>query len=56
MPIITMAEAIRQRVTKIQEGAKAKRKLAGWILPKQKASFGEEDDWWVLKVVCVQSN
>jgi NCS1 family nucleobase:cation symporter-1 len=40
-----MSEKIRQRITKIQEGAKAKRKPSGWILPKQKASFGEEDDW-----------
>jgi NCS1 family nucleobase:cation symporter-1 len=41
----TMAEAIRRRVTKIQEGAKAKTKPAGWILPKQKTSFSEENDW-----------
>jgi hypothetical protein len=40
-----MANVIRQRVTSIKEGAKEKRKLSGWIIPKEKSSFGDEDAW-----------
>lgn len=40
---------IRQRLsrqaTHFKEGAIAKKNPSGWILPKQKSSFGEEDDW-----------
>ncbi|KAG4418386.1 hypothetical protein IFR04_008453 [Cadophora malorum] len=35
----------RQRITKIKEGAKEKRRPSGWILPQQKGSFGDEGTW-----------
>jgi NCS1 family nucleobase:cation symporter-1 len=40
-----MANSFRQRVTSIKEGAKAKTKPSGWIIPKQKSTFGDEDTW-----------
>ena len=43
-----MSNAVRQRVTKIKEGAKAKTKLSGWVLPRQASSFAEEGTWSVF--------
>jgi hypothetical protein len=40
-----MASAIRHRVTAIKQGAIEKRKLSGWIILKEKSSFGDEDAW-----------
>ncbi|TVY82355.1 putative permease [Lachnellula suecica] len=40
-----MGNAFRQRLTSIKEGAKEKTKPAGWIMPRQKSSFGDEDSW-----------
>ena len=40
-----MSDTIRQRVASIKEGARAKTKPAGWVIPKQKSTFGEEDQW-----------
>ncbi|RQM06614.1 hypothetical protein DH86_00001237 [Scytalidium sp. 3C] len=32
----------------IQDGAKAKTKLSGWVLPKHASKFGGADIWWVI--------
>ncbi|KAH8667465.1 allantoin permease [Tricladium varicosporioides] len=40
-----MAEAVRYRVNALKEGAIAKTKPGGWIIPKEKSSFGDEDAW-----------
>jgi hypothetical protein len=40
-----MANAFRQRLTSIKDGAKEKTKPAGWIIPRQKSTFGDEDSW-----------
>jgi NCS1 family nucleobase:cation symporter-1 len=40
-----MASAIRNRFQKIKDGAIAKTKPSGWILPQQKSSLGDEGTW-----------
>jgi len=47
-PEATMASIIRKRVIKIKEGAKAKTKPSGWVLPKEASSFAEEGTWYVF--------
>lgn len=40
-----MASAVRNRFQKIKDGAIAKTKPSGWILPQQKSSLGDEGTW-----------
>jgi len=47
-----MASIIRKRMTKIKEGAKAKTKPSGWILPKEAGSFADEGKWFVFTTRC----
>jgi NCS1 family nucleobase:cation symporter-1 len=39
------ANSARRRITNIRADVKAKTKPSGWVLPKERASFAEEDDW-----------
>jgi len=41
----TFRERVSVRVTKIKDGAKAKTKPSGWVIPKQPSTFGDEDAW-----------
>jgi NCS1 family nucleobase:cation symporter-1 len=43
-----MASFLRNRATKIREGAKAKTKPSGWVLEKQAGSFADEGVWYLL--------
>lgn len=45
---MAVRERIDSRVKKIQDGAKAKTKLSGWVLPKHASKFGGADIWWVI--------
>ncbi|CAG8974778.1 hypothetical protein HYALB_00000390 [Hymenoscyphus albidus] len=40
-----MADSIRLRIASIKQGSKEKRKPSGWIIPRQKSSFGDDDAW-----------
>jgi NCS1 family nucleobase:cation symporter-1 len=40
-----MASAVRNRFQKIKEGAIAKTKPSGWILPQEKGALGDEGTW-----------
>lgn len=41
-----MANILRKRANKIQEGTRVKRKLSGWVLEKQPSSFADEGVWY----------
>jgi NCS1 family nucleobase:cation symporter-1 len=40
-----MANSLRERITHVGADLKAKSRPDGWVLPKERASFAEEDDW-----------
>lgn len=40
-----MASILRNRASKIKQGAREKRKLSGWVLEKQASSFADEGVW-----------
>ncbi|KAL1985664.1 hypothetical protein VTN96DRAFT_7531 [Rasamsonia emersonii] len=40
-----MAEYVRKQVRSFQQTVKDKRKLSGWIIPRQQSSFADEGTW-----------
>jgi NCS1 family nucleobase:cation symporter-1 len=38
-------EYLRQRSVRVKENLKSKKRLDGWVLPKEQASFAPEGSW-----------
>lgn len=39
------SSALRQRFQSVGANLKAKRRLSGWVLPKEETSFADKDSW-----------
>jgi NCS1 family nucleobase:cation symporter-1 len=40
-----MTDVVRRRVHAIKEDLEAKKKVAGWVLPRQQSSLADEGTW-----------
>lgn len=43
-----MANVLRERVTRIKANVQEKKKLSGWVIPREDSAFGDADSWYLL--------
>jgi hypothetical protein len=49
-----MGSILRERFSAVKEDLSAKKRPAGWVLPREPGSFTEEGTWWVNALTCAR--